>query len=463
MTIISVISLLSAIITIFVFLTGKYSISDVFNKNKSSNNSDKKPYKENVSKPQSLKKRKVPKITNKRKVPTKTKSINTQPKNPRKIFPKDNAKIYIEAGGNLDIGKNFVLLSKDGQVIVSGSRNNRTLHIWDRYTGTKIRSWKGHENPIIALALSPDCNTIVSASYNEPVRLWDINSGDKIRELKTFSAAIKAAAFSTDGQFIILGENGQVVQILDIETGKELMRFNTPIPMGEVISLAFNSEGQAAIIGSHNNLTVWNTRTGKEIVQHSFGNYYILAASFSPDDQTVTAISSDSSIRLVDFSNTGRILKHWKSFRRNSIRYHDTVSAAISSDCQISVFSDGSDTIYIWDKVLGWKSHRIKIFPAAVISVAFDRDTKTIIAGDYRGRFYILDYTKRDLVLSAIVYAFNDGEWLTHTTKIIILAHQGQKNTLIFMLKKENSMLQRFIRNTIMKRWLPGHSKSPNN
>ncbi|MDY6901159.1 MAG: hypothetical protein SWZ49_24215 [Cyanobacteriota bacterium] len=57
------------------------------------------------------------------------------------------------------------------QLIVSCSRD-KTIRIWDLYTGECIRILEGHTDWVYCIAISPDGKTLVSCSRDKTVKIW---------------------------------------------------------------------------------------------------------------------------------------------------------------------------------------------------------------------------------------------------------------------------------------------------
>jgi WD40 repeat protein len=60
-----------------------------------------------------------------------------------------------------------VAFSPDGKRIVSASQD-KTLKVWDLYTGREVLSLKGHADTVQSVAFSPDGKRIVSGSLDKP-------------------------------------------------------------------------------------------------------------------------------------------------------------------------------------------------------------------------------------------------------------------------------------------------------
>ena len=55
-----------------------------------------------------------------------------------------------------------------------------TLKIWELASGRELRTLKGHESNVYAVAVMPEGRRVVSASLDETLRLWDLASGREL-------------------------------------------------------------------------------------------------------------------------------------------------------------------------------------------------------------------------------------------------------------------------------------------
>src|SRR5262249_42465206 len=92
-----------------------------------------------------------------------------------------------------------------------------------------IRTFKGHSDGVIAVAISPDGKYALSGpvcytSKDSAARLWDVRTGKELRRFVGHTGGVYSVAFSPDGKRALTGGD-QVIRLWDVATGKELKRF----------------------------------------------------------------------------------------------------------------------------------------------------------------------------------------------------------------------------------------------
>jgi WD40 repeat protein len=71
----------------------------------------------------------------------------------------------------------------------------------------------GHSKEITGIAITPDNQTVVTASWDETVRRWDRNTGTCFQILRGHSGRIWSMAMTTDGQKIVTGSQDHWCQL----------------------------------------------------------------------------------------------------------------------------------------------------------------------------------------------------------------------------------------------------------
>jgi RNA polymerase sigma factor (sigma-70 family) len=152
-------------------------------------------------------------------------------------------------------------LTPDGQTLVTASRgpplgfrgegeqwDKQSIWLWDVATG-KVRRQFGGERRLQRLALSPDGRTLSDVGLNEnAVRLWELASGMERAALEGHGDMIFATAFSPDGRLLASGSMDRTVRLWRLPGGKHVHTFTGH--RGWVLSLAFTPDGKKLVSSS---------------------------------------------------------------------------------------------------------------------------------------------------------------------------------------------------------------------
>ncbi|NJO35822.1 MAG: hypothetical protein HC869_24815, partial [Rhodospirillales bacterium] len=69
---------------------------------------------------------------------------------------------------------------------------------------------RGHGGPVRALAVSPDGERLLSASFDTTAIAWLLTSGTAEKVLRFHEGAVNAASFLKDGRMATGGEDGRI-------------------------------------------------------------------------------------------------------------------------------------------------------------------------------------------------------------------------------------------------------------
>jgi WD40 repeat protein len=114
----------------------------------------------------------------------------------------------------------------------------------------------------MAIAFSPDGNTIASGSADSTVKLWSSSTAVEQCTLKDHTQAIAALAFSSDNKTLASGSWDGTVKLWSTRTHK--LKRTLDCSSGRVNSVAFSPDGKVLAVGS-DTLTLWSPRTGKTL------------------------------------------------------------------------------------------------------------------------------------------------------------------------------------------------------
>ena len=117
---------------------------------------------------------------------------------------------------------NALALSPDGQTLVSASFG--TIRIWNLKTGglPRILNSVHSKKWVNTVAVSPDNSLLASGGDDNNVIIWDLKTGRRIRTIPAHTAAVNAIAFSRDGKTLASGSDDKTIRLWNVKTGSRL-------------------------------------------------------------------------------------------------------------------------------------------------------------------------------------------------------------------------------------------------
>jgi WD40 repeat protein/serine/threonine protein kinase len=181
--------------------------------------------------------------------------------------------------------------SRDGHSIACGSFKPRgaagsaPVFLTDAATGKVVRTFEGHPETVVGIALSDDGRLVFSHAA-DGARLWDRDkAASPAAEKDAFNGhvgEVLCVALSPDGKKLLSGGKDKTVRVWDVVTGKELKKFN--FPNGTPIEVAFVGKGDRAVARSVDaGFISWTLDPGQLL--HSMGGRLEGAGALSPDGE----------------------------------------------------------------------------------------------------------------------------------------------------------------------------------
>jgi WD40 repeat protein len=293
---------------------------------------------------------------------------------------------------------NSAVYSPDGTRIVSGS-DDKTVRVWDAYTGKQLAVLEGHTNWVWSAAFSPNGAHIVSGSYDQTAQVWDAHTGKQLAVLEGRNYPVCSVAFSPDGAHIVSGSYDRTVRVCDAHTGKQLAVLEGHI--AAVRSVVFSPDGAHIVSGSHDKtVRVWDAHTGKQLAVLKGHTSWMSSVAFSPDGKRIT--SKDGSGTELAW-NVGSALSSYQQFLIRVVAH--TLSDEYAStfvERPIAELQPAPTEALVWDENSGWISwqpsdlHSIRLcwLPHERRGYSFASHNMTAAIGAECGTVTILDFSK---------------------------------------------------------------------
>ncbi|HKA00343.1 MAG TPA: WD40 repeat domain-containing protein, partial [Candidatus Solibacter sp.] len=177
------------------------------------------------------------------------------------------------------------LVAGSGRTSDTGSEE--TVRLWDA-AGKESFAVPAGLGGTSAMALSPDGETLVAASYDTNVRAFSTRNGELLRLIEELPVTMFAIVFSPDGKFLATAGADRIVYLWDTKTWK-LARKLTGQP--EMIqSMDFSRDGRRILTGGFSDLTtqhpvkiiLWDVASGKAL-RTLPAPHAVRAVAFAPD------------------------------------------------------------------------------------------------------------------------------------------------------------------------------------
>ncbi len=188
-----------------------------------------------------------------------------------------------------------------GDRIVTVSRNQGTIIIWDWRKKEKLVSLQERPASVWCANFSPDGRLLVTSDIGV-AQLWDAITGEKIATLKAHRDWVKWAEFSHDGKKLITASRDGTACIWNVSLTPELQTRPLLTLKGHKLGLwsaTLDPQGTQVVTTSEDRTSrLWDATTGEELAVLEGHGGHVLHATFRPDGAWFATISRDGSARF---------------------------------------------------------------------------------------------------------------------------------------------------------------------
>ncbi|MCX5645228.1 MAG: NB-ARC domain-containing protein [Phycisphaerae bacterium] len=233
-----------------------------------------------------------------------------------------------------------VAVTPDGRYAVSGADDD-TLKVWDLALGKAVHTLHDHEGGVLAAAVTGDARYAVSGSRGRTLTVWDLASGKVVHTLRGHEGEVWAAAVTGDGRFAVSASGDQTLKVWDLASGKAVHTLRGH--ENRVWAVAVTGDGRFAVSGSDDRtLKVWDLASGKAVHTLRGHEGSVRAAAVTGDGRFAVSGSDDQTLKVWDLA-TGKAVA--------TLRGHESsvIAVAVTGDGRYAVSGSEDRTLKVWD------------------------------------------------------------------------------------------------------------------
>lgn len=248
------------------------------------------------------------------------------------------------------------------------------------------------EQPLHAVAFSPDGSRLATAGDFPVVHSWDGETGAATASFVGHQGAVHCLAFVSDTE-LVSGSTDKSTLSWELNPGWELARTigdvkDTSQLVNRVLALDFNRDGTQLATGSgepsrSGQVRIWKVADGALIrAIDDAHNDTVHGVRFSPDGKRIASCGADKYVRTFNLAN-GELLRRFEGHT------HHVLSVSWKGDGQLLASAGADKVVKIWNADTGDQTRTIGGFNKQVTSLQFIGDTTDIasVSGDRIVRF----------------------------------------------------------------------------
>jgi WD40 repeat protein len=142
-----------------------------------------------------------------------------------------------------------VAIDRNG-TYVAGGTSTGAVRIWRIRDGRPMPALRpGPEEPVRALAFSPNGELLVTATDGKFADLWKVQSGARLWRLRGHTGAINSTEFSRDGRLVVTASDDGTARVWSVEDGHVLAVFRGG-RQGRALDASFSPDASWVVVGA---------------------------------------------------------------------------------------------------------------------------------------------------------------------------------------------------------------------
>jgi WD40 repeat protein len=264
----------------------------------------------------------------------------------------------------------------DGKELVGGGSDG-SLVFWSREDARALRAAvvaKAHDDPVIAVACSPDGKRVATGCRGGVLRVWNVATKERVWESRRHTGAIEDVGFAPDGA-LLTASHDYTVRWWNAATGDEVRCVRHD---AQVYSIAFGADTTLFTGGDDPGLRIWRLPAGEAVrFVPGVGNQFFTLATGAQGH----LVAGGSTLKIYtqhDIPGSARVLR--------DRAHHGWIQCVGFAPDGRRFLSGGDDgVVRVWNVATGDEERAWKDHAGGVAAVLFVDGGKTVAAADDRG------------------------------------------------------------------------------
>jgi WD40 repeat protein len=270
----------------------------------------------------------------------------------------------------------------DGRDIAASGYHEITF--WKTADGVLARRTAGLCERTYAIVYSADGKWMATASGDPGqyglARLWSIREGvaRPVRDLAENQDAVFAVAFSPDGRRLATAGADRTIRVYETETGKLLLQIEDHADW--IFDIAFSPDGNRLASASRDKTSkVFDVAKKESLVTFTGHGQPVYTVAFNPDGKTAASGGEDNEIRLWTTDGEAKQVRQISGFGGTvfKLRY--------SPDGNVLAACSGDKTVRLISARNGSQMRTLAGHADWIYALAFSPDSKMLASGSWDG------------------------------------------------------------------------------
>ncbi|MBN8677499.1 MAG: caspase family protein [Chitinophagales bacterium] len=279
----------------------------------------------------------------------------------------------------------LAIYSPDGNIAATADQAG-IIALWNKKNGKLMRRWKGHDTTITSLTFSPDGKQLASYSLNGSSHIWNTKNGVKntLVSQALSKDSLRVLAFSPDRKtmFVNSPQSALSISLWSVETRHTMATtagFNGVFSPDGQYMCVFKFDGAAILPANDLNGTPLQMLVAPMMPMDVAIPFYDQKGFFLPDGKSILLINFNYRPTIYDF-RTSEALWDMKGYAQ------PVQSVSFSPDGKTCLVGSKHD-IVAWDLETGQNARRLKGHAGDVRQARYTSDGQRIISvgNDYGG------------------------------------------------------------------------------